>query len=224
MIGVCDVWVVRCRSGERESVVWGPGPRARGARRRAAPRYNSHAAAGPAGRAAVIDSRRARRGGAGIRALFGRSRSAENRSRVHPGNVFRRPPPPRGTRTDPGRRGSQRPERAPVRRGRAEFYCPYELYTSVTRVRLRDYEAAARGTGTSRGPRRGAPGPPRTPEGAAGRRAQRYVGIVLSRPRRRVVGSHQSSVNEASPGVLLQSWCGTRSTGASAARTPLRSK
>lgn len=111
MIGVCDVWVVRCRSGERESVVWGPGPRARGARRRAAPRYNSHAARR---RAAVIDSRRARRGGAGIRALFGRSRSAENRRQSSPPG--RRIPPTApapgdadGPRTG---RGSQRPERA----------------------------------------------------------------------------------------------------------------
>ena len=216
MIGVCDVWVVRCRSGERESVVWGPGPRARGARRRAAaqpPRYNSHAARR---RAAVIDSRRARRGGAGT-SFIRRSRSAESSP---PG---RRIPP---TAPAPGeRRVATGPAPVPGRVERSSSVhtscirvLPACVYATTKPPHAGRERAAVRGA-ARRDPR----GRRRVPPDVA-RRATIDVGIVLSRPRRRVVGSHQSSVNEASPGVLLQSWCGTRSTGASAARTPLRSK
>ena len=204
------MWVVRCRSGERESVVWGPGPRARGARRRAAARrYNSHAARR---RAAVIDSRRARRGGAGT-SFIRRSRSAESSP---PG---RRIPP-----TAPAARVERRvPQPGPVASSGVllSIRVVYECYPRAS-TRLRSHRTRD-GNGPRSAARRAG-----TPADAGGcRRTSRAtidVGIVLSRPRRRVVGSHQSSVNEASPGVLLQSWCGTRSTGASAARTPLRSK
>ena len=213
------MWVVRCRSGERESVVWGPGPRARGARRRAAepPRYNSHAARR---RAAVIDSRRARRGGAGT-SFIRRSRSAESSP---PGRRIPPTAPAPGERRVASRNRDRR-QPGPVaveRSSTVHTSCirvlPACVYATTKPPHAGRERAAVRGA-ARRDPR----GRRRVPPDVA-RRATIDVGIVLSRPRRRVVGSHQSSVNEASPGVLLQSWCGTRSTGASAARTPLRSK
>lgn len=214
MIGVCDVWVVRCRSGERESVVWGPGPRARGAPAGAGSRrrYNSHAARR---RAAVIDSRRARRGGAGT-SFIRRSRSAESSP---PGRRIPPTAPAPGERrvATPGPRAG-RVERSSTVHTSCIRVLPACVYATTKPPHAGRERAAVRGA-ARRDPR----GRRRVPPDVA-RRATIDVGIVLSRPRRRVVGSHQSSVNEASPGVLLQSWCGTRSTGASAARTPLRSK
>lgn len=204
------MWVVRCRSGERERASSGVPGRGRGARAGAQPpRYNSHAARR---RAAVIDSRRARRGGAGT-SFIRRSRSAESSP---PG---RRIPP---TAPAPGERRVAPPGPPVASSGvLLSIRVVYECYPRAS-TRLRSHRTRD-GNGPRSAARRAG-----TPADAGGcRRTSRAtidVGIVLSRPRRRVVGSHQSSVNEASPGVLLQSWCGTRSTGASAARTPLRSK
>ena len=156
----------------------------------------------------------ARGGAARVRALLD---GVGARSRVHPGDVFRRPPPPRGSGGF-----ATGPPVAVERSSTVHTSCirvlPACVYATTKPPHAGRERAAVRGA-ARRDPR----GRRRVPPDVA-RRATIDVGIVLSRPRRRVVGSHQSSVNEASPGVLLQSWCGTRSTGASAARTPLRSK